>query len=436
VNALAQRFADVLAGTPLDASASPASARFAERRGGDDAASRLSEPVLRGLARLVATQPEVASYLANRPSWLERAAELAPGALAARGQRLAEHGDALARLDLEAALDVLRLRRRDETALAACADLGGLVGFEEVSDYLSLVAETTTRFALDLAHRDLPAEPGGDSFAVIGMGKIAGREFTYHSDLDLIFLYEGGSAEIARASRLGQRLISYLTTMTGAGIAYAVDTRLRPSGQQGMLVASFEGYERYQTRDAATWEHLAMLRARPIAGALAPAAERLRAVRAAVLPAAKPLWPELAALRQRVIDERARGDDGVTAFKTGAGGLMDVDFLAGGGLLERGAPRFPELPSVRAMWSAAVGGPASVLRDYQTLRRVEACARWVAGRAVEQLPGDLATVAELVEPGRDADALRERVATARMRIRAAYDRVVAQGTIEALSAVK
>jgi glutamate-ammonia-ligase adenylyltransferase len=378
----------------------------------------------------------VASYLANRPAWLERAAALGPRALAERGARLEEHGEALTRLDLEAALDVLRLRRRDETALAACADLGGLATFEEVSEYLSLVAETTARFALELAHRGLPGGSQGAAFAVIGMGKIAGREFTYHSDLDLIFLYEGGSAQIARASRLGQRLISYLTTMTGAGIAYAVDTRLRPSGQQGMLVTSFDGYERYQTREAETWEHLAMLRARPIAGALAPAAERLSAVRSAVLPASKPLWPELAALRQRVIDERARGDDGVCAFKTGAGGLMDVDFLAGGGLLERGAPNFPALPSVRAMWTAAVGAQPAVLGDYQTLRRVEACARWVAGRAVEQLAGDLAITAELVEPGLGADALRARVAAARLRIRAAYDRVVAQGTVAALDPVK
>jgi glutamate-ammonia-ligase adenylyltransferase len=438
VTSLAQRFDDVLAGTPLDAKSSPASARFAERRGDDHAAARLSEPVLRGLARLVATQPEVASYLANRPAWLERASELGPNSLAQRGARLEEHGEALARLDLEAALDVLRLRRRDETALAACADLGGLATFEEVSEYLSLVAETTARFALALAHRDLPGGSGADAFAVIGMGKIAGREFTYHSDLDLIFLYEGGAEQIARASRLAQRLISYLTTMTGAGIAYAVDTRLRPSGQQGMLVASFEGYQRYQTREAATWEHLAMLRARPIAGALDPAAERLRAVRAHVLPAAKPLWPELAELRQRVIDERARGDDGASAFKTGAGGLMDVDFLAGGGLIERGAKHFPELPSVRAMWAAALGAQAqpAVLGDYQTLRRVEACARWVAGRAVEQLPAELAITAELVEPGSSAEALRERVAGARRRIRAAYDRVVTQGTIAALDPVK
>ncbi len=434
MSTLANRFDEVLAGTPLDARRTPASARFAERRGEDAAAHRLAAPALLGLARLVATQPELASFLANRPAWLERAAELAPHTLAQRAEQLDDAGAALAALDLEGALDFLRLRRREEIALAACAHLGGLAPFEAVSEYLSIVAETTTRDALHLARRHLRGGgDAGDAFAVIGMGKIAGREFTYHSDLDLIFLF-GGEAGIERASRLGQRLIAYLATMTGAGVAYEVDTRLRPSGQQGMLVASLAGYERYQTRDAATWEHLAMLRARPIAGAVREAGDRLRAVRNRVLPHPKPPWRELADLRQRVVDERARGDDGVSALKTGAGGLMDVDFVAGGGILERGAQPFPDLPSVAAMLAAASGARsgAGLLSDYHWLRRVEACARWAAGRPVERLPNELAVVAELVEPGLEPDVLREQVAAARARIRAIYDRVLARDSITAL----
>lgn len=178
-----------------------------------------------------------------------------------------------------------------------------------------------------------------------------------------------------------------------------------------------------------------MLRARPIAGATLPAAERLRAVRARVLPHPKSPWRELAELRQRVIDERARGDDGVAAFKTGAGGLMDVDFVAGGGLLERGARRYPDPPSVAAMLAATGGAKSSaaLLADYHWLRRVEACARWVAGRSVERLPHELAPVAELVESGLGPEDLREQVAAARRRIRASYDRVVARESIATLA---
>jgi glutamate-ammonia-ligase adenylyltransferase len=432
---LAQRIAASLEDTPLAGEISPAGQRFLDQRGDDASARVIDESVLNGLARLVATQPEVAGFLAGRPAWLERVAALTPASLAEREATLDDDAREIESLDLEDALDALRLRRREETAYAACADLAGLAPFPEISDFLSSVAETTTRFALLVAERRLPAGTDRDAFAVIGMGKIAGREFTYHSDLDLIFLFRGGTGEIDRASRLGQRLISTLTTMTGAGVAYEVDTRLRPSGQQGMLVASFDGYERYQKTEAATWEHLAMLRARPIAGAVDEAAARLLHVRDHVLPAAQAPWDELADLRQRVVEERASGDDGAAAIKTGAGGLMDVDFLAGGGLLECGATPFPDPPSVSRMLRAAApeGASDALLTDYHELRRIEARARWIAGRGVERLPDDLAATAELVEPGLDPEALRDRVGATRRRVREAWDRVVAAGSIAGLS---
>lgn len=432
---LATRIREALAGTAFDGDLSATAAGFAERRGGDAAARAIEGPALRGLARLVATRPELAGFLSNRPGWLERAAALGPTTLSARSARFAADAPAILELDLEAALDALRLRRREEMALAGCADLAGLAPFEAVSDFLSLLAESTTQIALALARRNLPGPDVDEAFAVIGMGKIAGREFTYHSDLDLIFLYRGGPSEVDRATRIGQRLVAYLTTMTGAGVAYEVDTRLRPSGQQGMLVASFDGYERYQIGQAATWEHLAMLRARPIAGAVEDAAERLAHVRERVVPGPRSPWPTLADLRDRVVAERASESDGASAFKTGPGGLMDVDFLAGGGLLERGARPFPELPSVEAMLHAAAGEAASatLLDDYHALRRVESAARWVAGRGVEVLPEALDAVAEVAGTGEAPDALRARVRGTRTRIRAAYDRVIAADSIAALS---
>jgi glutamate-ammonia-ligase adenylyltransferase len=435
MNDFASRVAGSLAGSTFAGNPPPAVQRFLEMRGDDASAKRIDGPLLDGLARLVATQPDVAGFLAGRPHWLERVAALTPTSLAEREATLDDDAAEIEALDLEDALDALRLRRREETALAACADLAGLTPFPAISDFLSSVAETTTRFALSIAERRLPESTDRDAFAVIGMGKIAGREFTYHSDLDLIFLFRGGATEIDRASRLGQRLISTLTTMTGAGIAYEVDTRLRPSGQQGMLVASFEGYERYQKTEAATWEHLAMLRARPIAGAVDEAAERLTHVREHVLPAAEPPWEERADLRRRVVEERAASDDGVRAIKTGAGGLMDVDFLAGGGLLERGASTYPDPPSVSRMLRSTASDEAAaeaLLADYHALRRIEARVRWVSGRGVEQLPGDLGAIAELVEPELEGEALRARVRAARGRIRDAFRRVIAAGSIDGL----
>jgi glutamate-ammonia-ligase adenylyltransferase len=269
------------------------------------------------------------------------------------------------------------------------------------------------------------------------MGKIAGREFTYHSDLDLIFLYDGGPDQVDRASRIGQRLIAYLMTMTGAGIAYAVDTRLRPSGQQGMLVTSFDGFERYQTEKAQTWEHLAMLRARPIAGELDASNAALARVRKHLFAREESPWPTLGEIRERVESERADESSNEIALKTGAGGLMDVDFLAGGGLLERGTDAFPSLPSVRAMLEACVTGDrvGVLLQDYRLLRITEARARWVAGRAVDGLEssGDTqAVVLNLVESGQAIDATLEQIDAARSRIRAAFQRVIAADSITGL----
>jgi glutamate-ammonia-ligase adenylyltransferase len=217
-----------------------------------------------------------------------------------------------------------------------------------------------------------------------------------------------------------------------------VDTRLRPSGRQGALVTSLEAFEQYQAERAQTWEHLALLRSRAIAGALEQGQATLDRVRSRVLAARSAPWATLAELRKRVHAERGQESATSAAIKTGRGGLMDVDFLAEGGLLERGAARFPRLPSIPALLRASGGGPRleALARDYAWLRLVEARARWLAGRGVEgvelALPGG-SLVAELVEPGLRAEALGERIAAARARIAAAFEAVCAAGSIGAIA---
>ena len=123
-------------------------------------------------------------------------------------------------------------------------------------------------------------------------------------------------------------------------------------------------------------------------------------VRRVVLRGDRKPWPYLADLRARVERERAKEDAAQLAFKTGPGGLMDVDFLAGGGLLERGARDFPAFPSVAAMLACTLPEERTraLLADYGALRVVEARARWVAGRPVEEIPAageGLVAIAEL-----------------------------------------
>jgi glutamate-ammonia-ligase adenylyltransferase len=434
---LEQRLREALAGSPLAARLARAAAPLLEHRSDDAAVRRLEGGALAGLARAVATQPALAGFLSHRPQLLERIAQAGAETLGRRARELEVIALEEPTGDLETALDALRLLRREETALAVCCELGFLTPFERVSEFLSILAEAITARALHLARRTPAASR--QAFAVIGMGKIAGREFTHHSDLDLIFLHAGGPDEVSLASKIGQRLIAYLTTMTGAGVAYAVDTRLRPSGQKGMLVTSFEGFTRYQCETAETWEHLALLRSRPIAGEVSQADASFATIRQKVLRGGGKPWPYLADLRTRVERERAREGSAPLAFKTGPGGLMDIDFLAGGGLLERGTRELPAFPSVAAMLACTLTEDRTrrLRADYAELRILESRARWVTGRAVEEIPAEgegLVAIAELIEPGLPPAELLERIRALRRRIRAAFQAVVSAETIAALPA--
>jgi glutamate-ammonia-ligase adenylyltransferase len=433
---VADRLADAVAGTPLAKRFASASQKFFARRSGDAALAAVDGPALVGLARLLGTDTEMAGFLSLRPALLERIASADADGFAQRCRDFEADPPAPPDGDLEDALDALRLLRRDEVCWAVCHDLGGIVPFESVSEFLSLLAESITRRALSLAERNVAPDESRPILSVIAMGKLAGREFTYHSDLDLIFLYRGGVDEIDRASRVGQRLIAYLTTMTGAGIAYPVDTRLRPSGRQGTLVTTFDGFERYQAREAESWEHLALLRSRAVAGEIEITQTRLGEIRETMLGREVDRWPYIAELRARVEAERSSEEDGIP-FKTGAGGLMDVDFLAGGGMLERGAGPVPVLSSSEALLREIVSGERidALLDDYRTLRQVEARTRLWCGRPVESLATDsqtLSSVAELLEPGLDSGTLVERLESARTRIRGAWKDVLAAGRIVAI----
>jgi len=434
---LESRLEAALAHSPLRSRLATAAAPLLERRARDRAADELDGASLRGVARAVAASPESARYLSLRPALFARLAQLEPGALERRAAEIPvlELPDpARAR---EEFLDALRLLRRDEMLFAACVHLGGLASFDQVSTFLSLLAENCAQRALTAAEGRAPGEAG--VLAVLGMGKLASREFTYHSDLDVIFLFRDDVPDALPPSRIAQRWIGTLTTMTGAGYAYHVDSRLRPSGQQGALVTTHEAFARYQTEQAATWEHVALLRARAVAGDVERAQRSLERARDEIARRAPNPWRYLADMRGRVVTERGREDEKSAALKTGRGGIMDVEFLGAGALLERGLQLGGEsLPAVPAMLRAAVRGPRveQLLLDYAFLRRVEACARWLAGRAVESVAklGEPAEwLADLVAPGQPVERLASRLAAARERIAQGFERVSAKETVDALA---
>jgi len=426
---LLERLRHAVAGTPLQASFDIYTEPL--RMSGLCAKpSAVLEPALTyGLARALASQADTARYLVRRPALLERILESPADAIETRELEL-DRLPPTAPLDLELMLDELRYLRRDETLFAACYDFSGLYGFNAISGFLSSLARACVRRAVEITSLQ---HPNASEWVVIGIGNVAGRELSYHSDLDLLFLYPDARSRADGVARSAQQLIVYLSTLTSAGMAYRVDSRLRPSGRQGVLVSSFDSYVQYQLESAATWEHLALMRTRELAGAETLGRRLLESLRSRLLTSPRPSWPEIDRMRRKI--EQERGARRVNAFKTGCGGLMDVEFLATGALLECGPPSgIPSVPNLLRHYASG-STVEQLIADYTFLRCVEARARWVTGRAVEFFDfdrPDAEIVAELVQPGSEPTTLRQEVDGARSQIRTAYDAVISAGTIRAL----
>jgi glutamate-ammonia-ligase adenylyltransferase len=175
---------------------------------------------------------------------------------------------------------------------------------------------------------------------VVAYGKLGGLELGYGSDLDLVFLHnsEGGVQESTGPAvidnqryfvRVVQRLIHYLSVQTSSGRLYEIDTRLRPDGASGMLVASLGSFTRYQRDEAWTWEHQALLRSRSVAGPrdLRDAFERVRIATLTGSVQRDKLKCEVAKMRRRMREELATGTAEKFDIKQDTGGLADIEFL-------------------------------------------------------------------------------------------------------------
>ena len=254
------------------------------------------------------------------------------------------------------------------------------------------------------SHGKLP----GRGLAVVALGKLGSREMTVTSDLDLIFIYDIPAdvedwdtlrsdgrkplAPIQYYARLAQRLITVLTAMTGDGKLYEVDMRLRPSGNSGPIASGLAPFERYQTTDAWTWEHMALTRARPIAGdpsLIGHVEMSLRRILTAERDLAK-LRTDVVEMRERMAQQH-RGDS-LWDFKHRRGGLVDIDFIAQY-LMLRHAHAHPDVlrrnPSVALARLAETGlidrAMAGRLIDAVTLwRQLQQMTRLLVGEQVDE----------------------------------------------------
>ncbi len=233
------------------------------------------------------------------------------------------------------------ISRSEETFPIGLKLLSGAIGPTEAGRDYSALAASIVKTALAFVERDFSAAhgrvPGGRSI-VLGLGKLGSREMTAASDLDLILIYdfdrerpESDGARPLHAvqyyTRVAQRLVSALTVATRRGPLYQVDMRLRPSGNQGPLATQLRSFVEYQNGAAESWEHMALTRARAIAGD-AGLAEETQAAIEAVLRRERPkgLAREVAAMRKLIAS--VKGDQDPWDLKLAAGGLIDIEFLA------------------------------------------------------------------------------------------------------------
>jgi [glutamine synthetase] adenylyltransferase / [glutamine synthetase]-adenylyl-L-tyrosine phosphorylase len=318
--------------------------------------------------------------------------------------------------DDEALLNLLRRAHHAEMFSTLARDIEGVLTVEEVADDLTALADAilrlTTRWCwsrLKNRHREEPA------LAIIAYGKLGGKELGYGSDLDIVFVYEDedeNAGEIYAA--LARKMINWLTVKTGEGDLFEIDTALRPNGNSGLLVTSFNAYADYQQKrgsnTAWTWEHQAMTRARCALGS-ADMRARFEAIREAVITAERDpalLAAEIVAMRAKVSAahpvRKGRFD-----VKHSPGGMVDVEFAMQYLVLSQSG-QHPEmrvnLGNIKLLRRAEEAGllptgmGEAAAQSYRSLRKIQHQARLDEAPTqidAEQEPGEAAAVHALWE---------------------------------------
>ena len=323
------------------------------------------------------------------------------------------------------------------------ADFAGALDPLAVCAELTAIAEACLEHALAIVALQLAERhgrpPDTARLAVLGLGKLGGRELGYAADLDVVFVFDGGDDDtVAWFSRCAQRLLGALRQRTPRGRLYEVDTRLRPSGSQGLLVTSLAGWRRYHEKDARLWERQALTKLRPVAGDRGLGAEVERLANETVYgssPDPALVAEEITKMRDRVEKELGGSSDGVKRdLKTGAGGVMDVEFAAQFLQLVHGHahPALRTTSTSAALHAAAACGVAPAheveLLDqgYRFLRGIEHRLRVVHDQPIHRLPETRDELDKLARRSGfpDGGVLLEHVERWQHDIRAAYVRLV------------
>ncbi len=415
------------------------------------------------LASLFGTSAFLSKILISHPELLESMVAHTYASMAKPREVMDEElsGLLLQAEDFEERLDVLRRYRNEEFLRIGLNDIHGHLGQGAIAAQLSCLAEVCLEEAYRLATAELSRfgspcyQSEGQShhadLAIIAMGKLGGGELNYHSDLDIIFIYDhqgmtDGDKQISNHeyfAKLAQKLISILSTQTREGYVYKLDTRLRPSGNAGPLVTSLGSFLSYHRTEAQIWERQALAKARVVLGESTLRSSIDAVIRQSVYGVSleDEGRQEIHRLRMRMENEIARETAGNYNIKTGRGGMVDVEFITQYLQLRYGV-HYPELRvqnTVLAlkeflMLGLITPGDAEALTSgYKFLRKLENRLRLLHDHSINDLGGDqryldklarrLGYDSKLRHPGNE---LMQDYETTTEAIRDVYERVLGE----------
>ncbi len=344
-----------------------------------------AQPALARIAtRILALAPTLADALGVRAQLIEGLIDQrAFDAPADKTQLLAEWAPGLATLDYERLLDRVRDHVGERRFAYGVQLVAGATDPLAIAHGYSELAEAALCVLADAAVTEFVAAHGiiADSeLVVLALGRLGGRALTHASDLDLIYLFTGdhlaesdGPRPLGATTyynRLAQRVTAAMSVPTAAGKLYEVDTRLRPQGAQGPLVVTLDSFERYQREEAWTWEHMALLRARPVYGSdkARTEVERIIAELLAIPRDRAKLTADAAEMRDKIAAHKP--PQGALDIKGGPGGLVDLEFAMQVTQLASGQCHDPNIAVALACLKAAGLAPDGVCEAHGLLARM------------------------------------------------------------------
>lgn len=344
-----------------------------------------AQPALARIAmRILSLAPTLADALGMRVELIEGLIDQrAFDAPANKGQLLAEWRPGLAALDYERLLDRVRdhvgERRFAYGVQLIAGSTDPLVvacGYSDLAEVALGVLADATVAEFVTAHGRIP----DSELVVLALGRLGGGALTHASDLDLIYLFTGdhlaesdGPRPLGATTyynRLAQRVTGAMSVPTAAGKLYDVDTRLRPQGAQGPLVVTLDSFERYQREEAWTWEHMALLRARPVYGSDKARSEVERIIAELLIIPRDPakLVADAADMRSKIAAHKPA--NGALDIKGGPGGLVDLEFAMQVTQLCSGQCHNPNISAALACMKAAGLVPPEVIEAHGLLARM------------------------------------------------------------------